>query len=255
MELTMSSQRDATPWVMPSISSNPTLLHGRGYFANLGVVRTKPGRADSPPTLSKSCSDKLALRQAVSTLLSPVSLLVAPDNAYIASLVLGKHEYSDTACRRAFGEDGRMADVKGRDWGNGYAFRPFRVWTTDVEFPFSKREAMRKTKNMTVGSNISAVWVKHRGAETLVGGVLQGRKQFSGAKGASMLCKAQIWKRVSEVAGLVGLQAVEKAVWVEVYGRLKEGNTMVSRNKAKEETRNALGGWTRNGGDNFRRIE
>lgn len=245
MELTMTSQSDDTPWTAPAPSNPTSLLRGRGYFAALGAVRTKPGRADSPPTLSKSCSDKLALRQCVSTLLSPLSLLVAPEKAYIASVVLPTRVFSSVACERAFGPSGRMGVLRGRDWGGGYAFRPFRVRTTEVEFQFAKAEAS------AVGSNISAVWVRGRGAETLIGGVLQGRKQFSGARGASMLCKARVWKTVSGVAAMAGARAVQMAVNVAVYGALKEGASMATRNEAKEETRTALGGWTRNGGDDF----
>lgn len=33
---------------------------GRDNYSLYGVLRTKPGRADSPPTLSMSCSDKIA---------------------------------------------------------------------------------------------------------------------------------------------------------------------------------------------------
>lgn len=250
MELTISSQTDATPWTNSSPSSAPAaLLRGRGYFASLGAVRTKPGRADSPPTLSKSCSDKLALRQSVSTLLSPLSFLVAPENAYLASLVLHKRVYSPVACNRAFGETGRMGVLQGRDWGGGYMFRPFRVRTTDVEFEFIK------AGTKAVGSNVSAVWVRGRGAETLIGGVLQGRKQFSGVRATSILCKARMWKAVSEVAAIVGVRAVQMMIDVAVYGDLKEGVGMVSRNRAKVETRTALGGWARNGGDDFGMVE
>lgn len=245
MELTMASQSDDTPWTAPSLPNPTSLLRGRGYFAALGAVRTKPGRADSPPTLSKSCSDKLALRQCVSTLLSPLSLLVSPENAYIASVILHTRVFSSVACERAFGLSGRMGVLRGRDWGGGYAFRPFRVSTTEVEFQFAKAETS------AVGSNISAVWVRGRGAETLIGGVLQGRKQFSGARGASMLCKARIWKAVSGVAAIVGIRVVQMAVDVAVYGALKEGASMTARNEAKEQTRAALGGWERNGGDSF----
>lgn len=37
-----------------------TASRGRDDYSRLGVLRTKPGRADSPPTLSMSCSDKIA---------------------------------------------------------------------------------------------------------------------------------------------------------------------------------------------------
>jgi tRNA-specific adenosine deaminase 1 len=34
-------------------------VRGRNGYANYGAIRTKPGRADSVPTVSFSCSDKI----------------------------------------------------------------------------------------------------------------------------------------------------------------------------------------------------
>lgn len=149
------------------------LLAGRGYFSRLGVVRRKPARGDAPPTASKSCSDKLALRQCASLLSSLASLFVSPKGAYLATLVLPASQYSAAGCGRCFsagesggvsadgeegwvggagnagetaeGDDakapaGRMRPVAGRQWeGTGYAFVPFRVETTAREFEFSRR--------------------------------------------------------------------------------------------------------------------
>lgn len=39
----------------------PTLMRGRNSYSSYAVLRTKPGRADSPPSHSMSCSDKIAL--------------------------------------------------------------------------------------------------------------------------------------------------------------------------------------------------
>ncbi|BGP24191.1 hypothetical protein JCM10295v2_003099 [Rhodotorula toruloides] len=39
----------------------PAVHRGRVAYSALSILRTKPGRADSPPTTSHSCSDKLAL--------------------------------------------------------------------------------------------------------------------------------------------------------------------------------------------------
>ncbi|KAI1116670.1 adenosine deaminase/editase [Nemania sp. NC0429] len=178
MELTMASQADATPWAVVTTPqkgpSSPapvpiaiplepaTPLLGRGYFSQLGVVRRKPSRGDAPPTLSKSCSDKLSLRQCVSLLSSLTSLIVRPDHAYIATLVLPKSQYSASGCRRAFSDgqgqeydddddddieagsqQARMAPLalpdSGAGWGGGYKFQPFSVKTTDLEFAFSRR--------------------------------------------------------------------------------------------------------------------
>ena len=159
MELTMAAQEDAAPWEVPAPAAATTTstvrnsgtpppetapLPGRAYFSLLGAVRRKPARADAAATASKSCSDKLALRQCVSLLSSAASLLVAPgptrrcplspttsahppatgpasetpgfatededqDHAspvYIRTLVLPTAQYSARGCQRAFGGDG-----------------------------------------------------------------------------------------------------------------------------------------------------
>ncbi|RYP66684.1 hypothetical protein DL769_005959 [Monosporascus sp. CRB-8-3] len=206
MELTMAAQADASPWDIPlprsssppfPIPSSPTsstetelepeqTLPGRAYFSLLGAVRRKPARGDAPPTLSKSCSDKLALRQCVSLLSGQASLLVSPENAYVRCLVLPEAAYSAGACRRAFsattldekengdgdgeGEngvgvreakatagEGRMRPLYARKWGGGYAFRPFEVRTTGLEFAFSRREVARRSER-TAASNLAVAW-------------------------------------------------------------------------------------------------
>ena len=155
MELTMAAQDDAAPWEVlpppppgngpPTTTAAPLLLPGRQYFSRLGVVRGKPGRGDAPPSLSKSCSDKLALKQCVSLLSSVASLLVAPDAAYLRSLVLPAAQGVGPGCARAFSPRGRMADVAGRAWAGGYAFRPFAVGATGCEFGYSKRMATEQS--------------------------------------------------------------------------------------------------------------
>ena len=52
MELTMSNQQDATPWVVVTSSNDhgdrPEPLKGRGSFSELGIVRRKPCEANYP---------------------------------------------------------------------------------------------------------------------------------------------------------------------------------------------------------------
>ena len=56
----------ATPPTSPDpsvVPVTPTVTHavrGRNGYDNFGAIRTKPGRADSVPTISLSCSDKIA---------------------------------------------------------------------------------------------------------------------------------------------------------------------------------------------------
>ncbi|OQD87199.1 hypothetical protein PENANT_c006G06242 [Penicillium antarcticum] len=165
MELCMASQEDATPWevLRQPISSSESqelgpsdadkLLDGRAHFSLLGVVRRKPARTDAESTRSKSCSDKLALRQVSSLLSCETSRLVAPtENSYIAGLVLPEDEISQVGFDRCFGAQGRMQPLVGRSWpvatrtdgsAAGYQFRPFEVLPVPSEeittlWPFFK---------------------------------------------------------------------------------------------------------------------
>ncbi|KAI1803489.1 adenosine deaminase/editase [Daldinia bambusicola] len=260
MELIMESQEDATPWDLPPTplsSSTPTStstssasaasplpplppLPGRAYFSRLGVVRRKPARSDAPPTLSKSCSDKLALRQCLSLLSSAAALLVRPRDVYVHALVLPASRHSEAACRRAFSAsspDGRMGGLastaeqrREREKGEGrkysYRFRPFVVETTTSEFAYSQRavantnayanangiisdneHASNAGAAKVAASNISAAWTRSGLEETTLGGILQGRKQGAAdARGASFASRRRVWGLALEVAGLLILR-------------------------------------------------
>jgi tRNA-specific adenosine deaminase 1 len=165
MELCMASQEDATPWEVlrhpkpatesqePDASDAEILLDGRAHFSLLGVVRRKPARTDAESTRSKSCSDKLALKQVSSLLSCETSRLVAPtENAYIAGLVLPEDEITQVGFDRCFGAEGRMQALVGRSWPvttetdnttPRYRFRPFNVLSVPSEevaalWPFFK---------------------------------------------------------------------------------------------------------------------
>ncbi|KAJ5678937.1 Adenosine deaminase/editase [Penicillium macrosclerotiorum] len=192
MELCMAAQEDATPWeVVRQVDSNSTvqedpegeyLLDGRAHFSRLGVVRRKPARTDAESTRSKSCSDKLALRQVSSLLSSETSRLVAPNaNAYLTGLILPEDEISKVACDRSFGEKGRMEALAGKLWpsrtisdegGIGYQFRPFQVLSVPEReikllWKFAKPKTITPRSTMPSGErppkkskpgNVSAIW-------------------------------------------------------------------------------------------------
>ncbi|KAJ5514237.1 hypothetical protein N7463_003789 [Penicillium fimorum] len=202
MELCMAAQEDATPWEVlqqegplpksqdAEVSGTETLLDGRAHFSLLGVVRRKPARMDAESTRSKSCSDKLALRQVSSLLSCETSHLVTPTkNAYLTGLILPEDEISQVGCDRSFGENGRMQALSGRYWPNetnfkeitpGYRFRPFQVLSVPSDevamlWPFAKPKSVpcpaisleqegdpstsgAKSKKSRPG-NVSAVWI------------------------------------------------------------------------------------------------
>jgi tRNA-specific adenosine deaminase 1 len=248
MELTMAAQEDATPWstIEPPVAEEP-VLHGRGYFANLGVTRRKPSRPDAPPTLSKSCTDKIALKQSTSLLSSITALLVSPENIYLHSLVLPNSQLSLVAIARAFSLSGRLKELDGRCWGSGYAFKPFRILGAQQEFSYSRRQTGAKE---LVASNISSSWTPHN-AETIIGGTMQGRKQFD-IRGASRVSKRRMWKLAADIASKTEVLELQNYLDAVKYFDMKYGDLLSERRKVKEEVRNIMGGWIRNeGGEDF----
>ncbi|ROW10185.1 hypothetical protein VMCG_01870 [Cytospora schulzeri] len=258
MELTMSAQDDASPWEAPLPphlmdkvdGDSPELaLLGRACFSQIGVVRRKPSRADAPSTLSKSCSDKIALKQCTSLLNSLTSMLVSPRGVYLSSVVLPESQFSATACERCFSSQGRMAPAGDFQdgWEDGYAFRPFEVRTTGPEFKYSRRGPEHQETAKYVASNLATAWSCNGLAENVIGGVLQGRKQ-SDPRGGSVVSRGKMWALTTEIARLAGVG--ELANLHGTYEEMKEGRLMAGRRKVKEEVRgSALKGWVRNTGD------
>lgn len=259
MELTIAAQEDASPWQAPvpdisdSESKPEVSLPGRAYFSQLGIVRRKPARGDAPPTLSKSCSDKITLKQCTSLLSSLTSLFIDPTNAYIHSLILPESQHSSTACRRAFSADGRMQPMVGRRWPGGYSFKEFVTETTDLEFEFSKRAVQARSDKISA-SNLAAAWSRSGVEETILGGVVQGRKPFS-LKGASRMSRRGMWEMAKDVASSLGQQDFSTSEYLRTgtYRDIKDGLLLAHRRQVKEDARQtALTGWIKNdGGSDF----
>ncbi|KAM7209695.1 Adenosine deaminase/editase [Naviculisporaceae sp. PSN 640] len=316
MELIMAAQDDASPWAVPGLPDETTQetpsseqdtapeLLGRGYFSQLGIVRRKPSRGDAPPSLSKSCSDKLALKQCTSLLSSLSSLFVSPSSAYLTSIILPESQYSPTGCQRCFSatssegenlqDNGRMKPLlpylrhsdttaptasaqdtaMSKIWrSSGYAFVPFKVHTTTLEFDFSKRtvaaaaerkaQAANSRSNMAA-SNLAVAWTANGLNEGIIGGVLQGRKKFD-IKGASAVSRTKLWKLANQVAeNLVGIESSQGCAQMLLECLSSEGATydevkgcllLKGRQAVKEEARReALKGWIRNTGDGGFRL-
>ena len=260
MELVMEAQEDSTPWplAIPDEQATSGLL-GRGSFSQLGIVRRKPckyprsrilsatdsmhekARADSPVTLSKSCSDKIALKQCMSLLSSPLSLLISPENAYIDTLILSRDQYRQQACERAFGPFGRMLPAVGLSWPGNYNFRPFRIETTEITFQYSRRAAGTNAKGCK-GSNVSAVWTPNH-QETIINGVLQGRKQTD-RMGASALSRVQIWNLFLQTVNVLDVHSLNKSLGWSSYKDMKSSQGLKNRRQVKINVINdVLKGW------------
>jgi tRNA-specific adenosine deaminase 1 len=245
MELTMAQQDDQSPWTNTSEVESDELF-GRGYFGTLGVVRRKPARPDAPPTWSKSCSDKLALKQYTSVLSAVSSLLIHPENAYIHTLVMPQSQMVPEACDRAFGRNGRLSALQSTASGH-YSFRPFTIRTTTREFAFSRRVVDASTTSI-VPSNISSLTYGPK-QETLINGSLQGRKQGD-PRGASAISRRSMWALALKTAILLAQPALVAALDVKSYADVKASKELADREAAKQTAKDSsLQGWKRNVGD------
>ena len=270
MENVMASQEDSTPW--SESSPSPSDLLGRGHFDQLGIVRRKPARADAPPTLSKSCTDKLALKQVASLLSSIVSKLVWPGNVYLSTLILPEAQIIPKAIERAWGTSGRMSPLTKLDNNTtdqleraGYSFHPFSVKGTTRTFDYSKPTSKDDT---AVPSNLSTLSTPHT-SEILINGVLQGRQQ-SDPRGASSISRRKMWRAVvdtAEQAGEAGARAGEEGELVELtnlpdlVSDVGKGTYADAKMRCatREEVKRtikkvALHGWRRNEGDDDWRL-
>lgn len=248
MELTMSEQTDATPWKKQQYVGVDGLL-GRGNFDQLGVVRRKPSRPDAPQCLSKSCSDKLALKQCTGLLSAVLALLIHPRNVYLSTLVLPEKQVFCTAMERSFGRTGRMKLLAENEiqesWQRyGYSFTPFEVQTTTATFAFSKPPK----NDLAVSSNLSAVYTPQN-QEVLINGVLQGRKLLD-ARGASCVSRRRMWQAVRDVIASAEVAHATKASEAQTYAELKQSPLLKGREIVKRDVRTlSLKGWKSNQGD------
>lgn len=78
-----------------SVNAPPTLPDGQSWsavrgrlgYADVGALRTKPGRPDSPPAISHACSDKIALWYRLGCTGALLDHVLEP--IFISSLVVG----------------------------------------------------------------------------------------------------------------------------------------------------------------------
>ncbi|WBW73403.1 tRNA specific adenosine-37 deaminase Tad1 [Schizosaccharomyces osmophilus] len=235
MELLASSLENSEPWNLASLADQP--MRGRSDFGQLSIVRTKPGRADSSFSWSKSCSDKLSSKQFLSVLNAQTSLLIEP--IYLSSLVLPENVIVHTSIERAFGPSGRCVGLLNQMFGN-YKFQSFQVLATKKRYPFSKlvepgiRTATSTSVVIWLGDQLNTTQVIHNG-------ILAGKKAKDTERSQSMISKKAMMRI---------LQDVEHAsLEIKNYESWKQTN--IDREGAKILVRNVLKPWICNGGDEF----
>ncbi|KAK7205257.1 hypothetical protein BZA70DRAFT_177638 [Myxozyma melibiosi] len=212
-------------------------LRGRAYFAKLGVVRTKPGRSDAPLSLSKSCSDKLMLRQLTSAIQSPANLVIDPKNAYISTLLVPKDRLNCASFERAFG---RAVGLLTSTNGNRYRDVRFRWATFRTPYEHSRDAAGEQGKP----SNVSLIYVLNGStqAEAVIKGIRMGAKTGTAASASTV-------SRACLAEDVVKLLQAGPADSRRTYSELKKADS--ERVRLKETVRQSLEGWQSTAEDEF----
>ncbi|KAL9617905.1 MAG: hypothetical protein Q9160_007332 [Pyrenula sp. 1 TL-2023] len=250
----------AVPWTRGPEDGTRGSLQGRGYFSELGVVRRKPARGDAEVSLSKSCSDKLAMRECLGVFNAVVGALV--ERVWLRSLVLPWGKGEEEAMKRAFGKEGRLRSLNHWNNAQGFSVKTFALEVLRRECP---RFAFEKSgSGQCKAGNVASIWIAGRNGEgteaceVLINGVRQGHKQSSeDIRKASVICRENTWRKGREVTKLLGqigcregtVDDLQPIFSAESYAELKEKLSRSGRSRAKEVVIGTLGRWHENRGD------
>jgi len=142
-----------------------------------------------------------------------------------------------------------MVPVASKIWSGGYSYRPFNISTTKRRFEYSRHRPDLQKANPKA-SNIAALWTM-RQQETLINGVLQGRKQTD-LRGGSMVCRLRTSKIVMDTLALLAIPLLVDGLKSLTYTDLKRVKMLEDRSEVKRTVKEAaLAGWIPNLEDDF----
>lgn len=253
MELLMaanaSAGKDVEPWTADG-SNSKLLPPGRGNFADLGKLRRKPARADAEISMSKSCSDKLMLKQFTGLLSTPVRQLLCSDQAtFLKRLIVHADRYHAVGYERAFAAHGRLLAVPQETISQARFFNVVPLSLSCPRFEFEKSISQGGSKV----SNLSAIWLAGVGngqpvVEALVNGVKQGFKQFDArpAKASVLSRKRMLELGLAIEALLLKSNVVPRTSSLLIgtdYHSIKLAALSAKQGSRKQLVLNRLGGW------------
>lgn len=170
----------------------PNIHRGRTDIHCLGILRTKPGRIDSQPAHSLSCSDKIARWTILGIQGSLLSYFLTKP-IYLSTLVIGDFFDAD-ACERALHSRTKLIT----DAPSNFGFHPLRILHTKLPFEYSKPVVTEKYSNSVVAADKALLWCTLAPStqfnEVLVNGVKQGASPRS-PKSRSSVCKLNLFKQ------------------------------------------------------------
>ncbi|PFH52543.1 hypothetical protein AMATHDRAFT_139845 [Amanita thiersii Skay4041] len=233
------------------LSNNSGISRGRDVYARLGVLRTKPGRADSPPTICMSCSDKIALWNVVGIQGALGSRLFTP--LYLTSIVIGEVAELDGTMKSTITEDcerafwGRLAGEI-RDLPDGYSVHKPAIHFTTLPFMHSRTQREKLSPGSS-SSNESLCWVAERTSfEVLINGFKHGvsPKHRLRDKSRPLVCKLSLFQCLNSLHSI--LQSITNMKVSQTYHDLKKAEKQYQRVKSVlKDDKAPFSGWIRSG--------
>lgn len=154
------------------LPSDNIALRGRSKPGLTGLLRTKPARNDCEPTLSMSCSDKIARWNILGLCGSILSQVIEP--IYIDTLIVGDL-FNEMALSRL---NSRIASC---EFKAPYRINTMTIVHTTISWSHSKYTMISKNKSEPLCCPSSVSWSKGEKSESIVNGRKQGACMKNGA--------------------------------------------------------------------------
>ncbi|NP_001076356.1 tRNA-specific adenosine deaminase 1 [Danio rerio] len=169
------------------------LLQPGLLYHHTGLLRVKPGRGE--PTLSLSCSDKLA-RWCILGFQGALLMHYLQEALYFSAVLVGKSPYSHPALRRALHT--RCSHVK--DLPSGFSFHDPELLQSSLEFPHNHTHTKSKHTHSQgrispCGAAISWCAVSQQPLDVTANGYKQGvtKKALGTPQARSLICKVELF--------------------------------------------------------------
>ncbi|KAF8609262.1 hypothetical protein BDV93DRAFT_484703 [Ceratobasidium sp. AG-I] len=202
-----------------------TTARGRDNYNALGWLRTKPARADAPPTISHACSDKIALWSLVG--FQGALLFQLMGNLFFSGVILGDvlGQFSEADTKTVLSDCQRALITRLRPLPEGINTPPeISVLFTQIAFPHARSQAPFPTvvsdpeSHVWIDSNTASSSASEGVSETIVNGLRRGvgPKRKDNPRFQPLVCKASMMRLHSDARVVLGLIREHSVTYYEL---------------------------------------